>query len=191
MSTHAVTRRRRGVTTIVALAALTTAAGTAAQAYAQPGSIDARMVRTEAQRATAAETLESPRSASPAGGHALGGFNVQGWPVVVEVSGNAKRIQLAVTGLNMSCSSGARFPLQEGWQHLAVARNGRIHAARTIPAIPGSAVSITGGFHSFAAVMNRRQATIFGSWRLHLDFRAADGSTDHCDSGLVGFAARL
>jgi hypothetical protein len=149
------------------------------------------MVRSEAQLATATETVASPRSASPAGGHALGGFNIQGWPVVVEVSGNAKRIQLAVTGLNLSCSSGAQFPVQEFWQRLAVARNGRIQVSRTIPAASGSRVSITGGFHSFAAVMNRRQATMFGAWRLHLDFRSADGSADRCDSGLVGFAARL
>jgi hypothetical protein len=191
MSTHAVTRKHRGVTTIVAVAALSAAAGGAAQADARPGSTGAKMVRSEAQLATATETLASPRSASPAGGHALGGFNVQGWPVVVEVSGNTKRIQLALTGLNMSCSSGARFPVQEFWQRLAVARNGRIHVARTIPATSGSDVSITGGSHSFAAVMNRRQATIFGAWRLHLDFRTADGKADHCDSGLVGFAARL
>jgi hypothetical protein len=146
-------------------------------------------MRDEAQLATT--TQMAPRSASPAGGRALGGFNVQGWPVVLEISGNAKRIQLAATGLNMSCSSGARFPIEAGWQRLAMARDGRIQAARTIPPDSGSAVSISGGSRSFAAVLNRRQATIFGAWRLHLEFRSVDGRTDHCDSGLVGFAARL
>ena len=61
MSTHAVTHKRRGVSTIVAVAALTTAGGAAAQANARPGSIDARMVRSEAQLTAAAQTAAALR----------------------------------------------------------------------------------------------------------------------------------
>jgi hypothetical protein len=189
MSTHAFTRSRRGLTAVIAIAALTAAAGAAAEA--QPRGPDAATIRDEAQLATATQSIVSPRAATPAAGRALGGFNVQGWPIVLEVSGNAKRIQLTVTGLNMTCTSGARFPVQAFWQRLTVARNGRVRAARPMLPVPGSPVSITGGSDSFAGLLNRRQATIFGAWRLHVDYGLPHGQSDHCDSGLVGFAARL
>jgi hypothetical protein len=182
--------KRRGITAVIAVAAVTAAAGAAAQA--EPGGPDARTIQAEAQLAQrVAQLAASPRSATAAGGHALGGFTVQGWPVVLEISGNAKRVELTVAGLTMRCSSGARFGVAAYWQQLSVARNGRVRAARTIPPGAASQVSVTGGSRSFDALLNRRRATIFGAWRLHVDYRFADGSADHCDSGLVGFAARL
>ena len=179
--------KRRGITAVIAVTAVTAAA-----AQAQPGAPDARVIQDEAQLAkVAAQIAASPRSATPAGGHALGGFDVQGWPVVLEVSGNAKRIELAAAGLTMSCTSGSHFGVAVYWQQLSVARDGRVRAAKSIPPMAGPQVSVTGGSRSFDALLNRRQATIFGAWRLHVDYRLADGRTDHCDSGLVGFAARL
>jgi len=130
-------------------------------------------------------------AAVPASGEVLGGFTSQGWPVVVEISKDAKRINTIGIGLDMSCTSGQQAGLRDGWVRLPVGPRGKVHATLTIPASPGSSVSLTGGSDSLTGTLNRRRLTFSGVWELILMFKDSTGHVDKCDSGRVTFAARL
>lgn len=130
-------------------------------------------------------------AAASGAGPMLGGFTAQGWPAVVQLSKDKRRLTVAEVGLLMTCTSGAELALDPYVMRVPVARNGRFHVSGTIPATSGNPVSITGGSESFSGSLNRLRSTLSGTWQLHLDFQATDGSSDHCDSGPVKLAARL
>jgi hypothetical protein len=121
----------------------------------------------------------------------LGGLTQRGWPVVLSISRDTRRLNAAVIALDMSCTSGGSFTARDAFGNLAIHRNGRVHVARSILPIAGSTVSITGGSHALNGTLNRRRMTFSGWWHLHVDFQTSSGQTDHCDSGRVNFAATL
>jgi hypothetical protein len=119
---------------------------------------------------------------------ALGGFTSQRWPVVLEVARGARRIPVAATGLDLTCSSGEQFPVEDAFGQLAVDKSGRVDEADMIPP-QGS--DFLGGSHSLTGHLDRRRATFQGVWQLQLMFKAPDGSTDTCRSGAVALFATL
>ena len=127
----------------------------------------------------------------PKPGAALGGFTQQGWPIVLEIGRGAKQIIVAATGLDLVCSSNDEFAIHDGFAHVAVAKNGTIHATEQIPARVGQTVSLTGGSHTLTGRLNRRRSTFRGVWTMQLTFQLADGSTDRCGSGPVPVFATL
>jgi hypothetical protein len=177
--------RRQPLPAIVAIAV----AGLAMTA----SSVTARSVRSSSSaEAALASAAGGARTASAsAAGPMLGGFTNQGWPVVIELSSDKRRIIVAEAGLEMSCTSGAQFAVDPYLARIPIARNGRFSASATIPPSPGNPVSLTGGSESFSGRLNRARTGLTGTWRLHLDFAATDGSTDHCDTGRVPLSARL
>src|SRR5262249_34365808 len=128
---------------------------------------------------------------SPRGAVALGGFTSQGWPIVLELGRGGKSVNVAATGLDMSCTSGDQFSIEDGWQLLDVAKNGRVHVSEQIPPGQGQAASLTGGSHSLTGRFDRHRSMFRGTWRLQLNFKAADGTTDQCQSGQVRLIATL
>jgi hypothetical protein len=122
---------------------------------------------------------------------ALGGFTSQGWPVVLEVARGGRLVAVAATGLELTCSSGQRFPIEDGWSLLDVGPNGAVRVADQIPPSSGQTVSLTGGSHSLTGRLNRDRSTFRGVWRLHLTFKTADGQIDQCRSGRVVVTAKL
>jgi hypothetical protein len=126
------------------------------------------------------------------GAPVLGGISSRGWPISLVISPNGKRIEIVVMGLGMTCSSGGSFAVSTGFRNVPIRANGNVHARKTIPPFnDGSGVSITGGFRSISAHLNRKRWTFAGVWREHVDFATSSGQTDHCDSGNVSFFARL
>jgi hypothetical protein len=121
----------------------------------------------------------------------FGGLTSQGWPVVAYIARSGKRLELAVIGLDMSCTSGSRFPLDDGVENLRIRANGTVHHFSAVPPTAGSSVSITGGSDSFTGKLNRERLTFTGKWQLHLNFATSNGQTDQCDSGPVTFKTRL
>jgi hypothetical protein len=185
MSEHGPNRKwrflRRGLAVLLAVMA-TTVSAVWARSPADHASVLAR----------AATAGASPRAiALPVPGDVLGGFTSQGWPVVLEISGNGKRVAVVATGLFMSCTSGVGFPVEDAWPLLPISAKGKVHAAITIPSFAGSSVSITGGSRSFAGRFNRARSIFWGQWRLHLNYKFSNGQTDQCDSGRVTFTATL
>ena len=121
----------------------------------------------------------------------LGGFTPQHWPVVFFVTANGTRLRVAAIGLTMSCTSGASFGAMSAVVNLRIGTNGTVSANSVIPPSAGATVSLTGGSSSFRAKLNRKLATIAGTWDLQENFAFPDGQTDHCDSGQVRFFAAI
>jgi hypothetical protein len=131
-------------------------------------------------------------TAGPSAGNVLGGITSQGWPVVVEISKNGKRIDQVAIGLNMSCTSGIKYGFDDGWNRLPFGPHGKIHASAVIPPSPApSGESFTGGSDSLTGTLNRQKSTFSGVWDLILTFKDSTGHADKCDSGRVTFSARL
>jgi hypothetical protein len=121
-------------------------------------------------------------------GVTLGGFTSQGWPFVLELSRSGKLTIEAATGLDMTCTSGAQFAVEDAWQLLGIAKNGMVRTTQQIP--PAGAI-LTGGSHSLTGRFDRKRLTFRGAWSLQLNFKFADGTTDTCQSGTVKLIARL
>jgi hypothetical protein len=119
----------------------------------------------------------------------LGGFTSQGWPVVADITTDGKVLEVSATGLHMSCTSGVAFNAEDAWGPLSIGARGAIHGRISVLPQAGSTVTLTGGSDTFTAKLNRARLTLAGVWHLHLNFRAADGQTDQCDSGRVTFRA--
>ncbi len=173
-------RRPRRVVALVLVAMAAVASTASARSLSDPRSLQATF-------ATAERSADA--AAVPAVGQVLGGFTSQGWPVVVVFAKQRKKIAVIATGLDMSCTSGERLPLEDGWERLPISANGRIHAAATIP--PESTIFLTGGSHSLTGRLNPQRSVFSGVWRLHLTFKTATGQSDQCDSGRVTFTALL
>jgi hypothetical protein len=160
-----------------------------------PGAARAQPVSWVSQAHDAAVATDISAHASSQGvlksGMVLGGFTSQAWPVVFELAHGGRLVILGATGLNLTCTSGDQFPVEDGWQLLTVAKNGRVNAAEQIPAQQGQGDTLTGGSHSLSGRFNRKRSTFRGTWRMQLNFMNTDGSTDMCQSGPVTFSLTL
>jgi hypothetical protein len=131
-------------------------------------------------------------TATTNGAPVLGGLTSLGWPVVLEVSPNGKRIQFAVIGLDMNCTSGGSFSVMSSARSLPIRANGTVRRTESLPPFnDGSGTSIMGGSRSISGRLNRKRWSFSGVWHEHVDFAMSNGQTDHCDSGTVAFTARL
>jgi hypothetical protein len=119
---------------------------------------------------------------------ALGGFTSQGWPVVFELGRGRKLVTLVAAGFDLTCTSGNQFSVEDGWQLLDIAKNGKLH---TTEQIPPAGDTLTGGSHSLTGRFDRQRSTFRGVWSLQLNFKFADGTTDQCQSGKVKLIATL
>jgi hypothetical protein len=156
-----------------------------------PGAARAHEVTWRSRAHGAALVTDISTHASSQGvlksGMVLGGFTSQGWPVVFELTHNRRLVILGATGLDLTCTSGDQFPVEDGWQLLTVAKNGRVNASEQIPAQG----ILTGGSHSLTGRFNRQRSTFRGTWRMQLNFKNTDGSADTCQSGPVTFSLTL
>jgi hypothetical protein len=134
--------------------------------------------------------LRPELTATTNGAPVLGGLTSGGWPVVLEVSSNGKRIRFADIGLDMNCSSGGSFSTMDFATMLAIRPNGTVHRTAALPSFTDpSGTSITGS-RSISGRLNRKRWTFSGVWHLHLSFAMSHGQTDQCDSGTIPFVAR-
>jgi hypothetical protein len=127
----------------------------------------------------------------PSSARVLGGFTSQGWPIVVLMSKSGKKIAVIGAGLAMSCRSGLRYPVNDGWVHVPIGANGRVKATTSFTPSPGNPNSLTGGTDSLSAKFNRTRTSLAGVWRMHLNYSSSTGRADACDSGAVTFTAVL
>lgn len=184
MSTHEYRRgiRRAGLLLGAAFVAITIAGLVAANAQALTWGGAA--TRVPNANITARTASQSPAK----GAVALGGFTSQGWPVVFELGRGGKLVTLVGAGFDLTCSSGDQFSVEDGWQLLGIARNGKLN---TTEQIPPAGDTLTGGSHSLTGRFDRQRSTFRGVWSLQLNFKFADGTTDQCQSGKVKLIATL
>jgi hypothetical protein len=122
----------------------------------------------------------------PAAGRTLGGITSQGWPVVIKVSKNSRKITAVRLGLDLHCTSGLDLPFGDGFVRLPVTPTGKVKATAIITA----SSPVTGGTDALSGRLNRSAGTFTGVWDLHLNF-SDNGQSDSCDSGRVTFTAVL
>jgi hypothetical protein len=185
MSVQSSTRNRRRV--LRGLAVVVVVTGTTVSTVSARGSSD----QASLEARTAAAGASAQAVSVPAVGQILGGFTSQGWPVVIKLSKNHKRIADVRIGLRFNCTSGIRFAGEDGRQDLPISASGRVRSAEMIPPSPGSSASLTGGMTSFSGKLDRKHSTFSGVWQLRLTFSMSNGQTDQCDTGRVTFAAAL
>lgn len=157
-----------------------------------PGASKAQDVSWTAHTRAASVPTGMPAHADALGvirsGVTLGGLTSQGWPFVLELSRTGKLVIVAATGLDMTCTSGDQFAVEDGWQLLGIAKNGLVHTTQQIPPAAGT---LTGGSHFLTGRFDRKRLTFRGVWSLQLNFKFADGTTDQCQSGSVKLLAAL
>lgn len=131
-------------------------------------------------------------TATTNGSPVLGGLTSKGWPIVLRIAANGKRLRGAAVGLDMRCASGASFALEDVVVGLKIKRNGRVDSSVALPPVnAGGGVTFTGGSRQFHARIDRRRWTASGSWRLRFDVAMSSGRRDSCDSGNVKWGAQL
>jgi hypothetical protein len=168
----------------VIFAVVWTVAAAAALASEPTKRIPARVTfMTAATRSHASDALGR--------GTILGGFTSQGWPIVIKLSSDHRRIARVGIGLDMRCASGSQFALRDGAGPVPIGAGRKVHMAATISPTSGSSVSIVGGSDVFAGTLAPGRTAFSGVWDLRLAFATADGHTDTCDSGRVTFAATV
>jgi hypothetical protein len=94
---------------------------------------------------------------------------------------------LVAVGLDLTCTSGNQFSIEDGWQLLDIAKNGKLHSTEQIPAVG----DLTSGSHTLTGRFDRQRSTFRGVWSLQLNYQFADGTTDQCQSGKVKLIATL
>jgi hypothetical protein len=172
MVMHAKRRRR-----FVRLALVGALAGTAA-------------VSVPVAATASSHLVGAPAGSAAAKGVVYGGMTAQGWPVVIEVSKDRRRVAQATAGLHLTCADGAFGRLADTYQGLTVqrrkfrARFGPTHVRQNDGTISDYTGSISGTF-------NRARSKVSGRWRLQITDHDDTGGVVHtCDSGSVRWNAK-
>jgi hypothetical protein len=150
--------------------------------------------RQKQLEAATAAAAKSPPAVLPASGRTLGGFTSQHLPVVLQISTQDKRLNLAGSALNLTCTSGTQFVIPDGWVKLPISKKGIVNGSYRIPASPppaGGTIGIIGGTDTFSGKLNAKKATFSGTWELKIEYSMPNNQTDQCDSGHVTFEAVL
>jgi hypothetical protein len=119
----------------------------------------------------------------------LAGFTSQQYPAFFKVAAGGRVLTRGAIALEMTCTSGAQFVLQDGFGPVRISPSGGFHAAVSIPATAGSSGVTYSGMDSVTARLGRRRTHVSGTWELKVNYSYTNGMSDRCDSGPVRFTA--
>ena len=120
----------------------------------------------------------------------FGGLTPQGWPVVVEVSRDRRKVVRTAIGLPVRCDSGGSGYYSDQYRGLQL-RKGRFHAS-----FSGDRLNHDDGTYdvfqgSVKGSTNASRTAMSGTWQLKLvAYDASGAETDRCDSGVVKWRAK-
>jgi hypothetical protein len=176
-------RRRAAVLIVFVLIAVGVFVSTVS-AQPQAGQVRATHVRSASPAALAAVAIRAHRSvAVKPSGKMLGGFTKRGWPVLVQLSPNGKKLANVGTGFDMTCApSGNTFSTSDGWSGLKIGPHGAVRVSFTYT--PNQ--SLLGGTDTLTGHYDSKHQTFTGTWELHLNYNL-NGALDQCDSDPVTF----
>lgn len=129
------------------------------------------------------------RDASAAPGITLAGLTSQNYPTFFKVSGNGRTLTVGAIALDMRCTSGAEFVLEDAFVKVRIARSGKLHAGFSVPPTAGANGETYMGTDSMTAHLGRAHSQLSGVWRLAINYSFTNGMSDRCDSGPVRFTA--
>lgn len=118
-----------------------------------------------------------------------GGFNSQGYPAVVKVSADGRRVDYISTLADLACSDGGSTFGADFWGkgQIPLSASGRFSLGVSNLAETYSDGSPFYETTSLSALINRAGRTVKGKWRIRWDTPQPDGSTVSCDSGQLSF----
>jgi hypothetical protein len=140
-------------------------------------------------RAMGAATMATARDASAASGITLAGLTSQNYPTFFKVSANGRSLAVGAIALDMTCTSGAEFVLEDAVVRTRIARGGALHVGFALPPTAGSNGATYTATDSLRAHLNGKHSQLTGVWQLQVDYSFTNGMSDRCDSGPVRFAA--
>jgi hypothetical protein len=144
---------------------------------------------TTAPQPHAAVRILAAQDAPNAASVVLAGFTSQQYPTFFKFSGNARTLTIGAIALEMTCTSGAQFVLEDAFGPVHISPNGRLHATTSIPPTAGSSGATYSGSDSLTARLNHRHTDVSGTWDLQVNYSFTNGMSDQCDSGPVRFTA--
>jgi hypothetical protein len=126
-----------------------------------------------------------------AAGVVYGGRTSQGWPVVIELTKNRRRLVQAVAGLTLNCTSGGVVNLADRYLAGPLGKQGRFRGSFG-PDTDRNADGTTSDFEgSISGDLNRARSKVSGRWHYRItDYDTAGNVTDTCDSGSVRWTAK-
>jgi hypothetical protein len=119
----------------------------------------------------------------------LAGFTSQQFPVFFKLGGDGRTLTLAGIALNMTCTSGEQFVLEDGFARVPISARGKLHGSFAEPPTSGSSGATVSATDSLIAHLNRSRTQLSGTWQLSAHYAFTDGTSDDCSSGPVRFTA--
>ena len=124
-------------------------------------------------------------------GVVYGGRTGQGWPVMIELTKNRRRVVQAVIGLRLTCTSDTFVNLPDRYVNMTVNRRRKFSASFGPDTQRNSDGTTTDFQGSISGGLNRARSKISGRWQFTLtEFDAAGAVTDTCDAGGVRWTAK-
>jgi hypothetical protein len=152
----------------------------------QAGSADAATI---ASAPDGAARILAAQDAPVAPGVVLAGFTSQQYPTFFKVSGDGRTLGVGAIALQMTCTSGMQFVLEDAFGPVRIGPNGGLHAGVSIPPTAGSSGETFSGTDTLIARLGHRHTRVSGTWHLKLSYTFTNGMSDECDSGPVRFMA--
>jgi hypothetical protein len=119
-------------------------------------------------------------------GVVFGGRTAQSWPIVIEVSKDARQVVRADVGLRLQCTSGDFTNQSDNYRKLPLSTTGRFSASFAQNGIDvgnGQKADFAG---SMKGKLNARRTSGTGTWSLKFVVHDGTGAVvDTCDSGVV------
>jgi hypothetical protein len=109
--------------------------------------------------------------------------------VVLPVSKNGRRLAVAAVGLDMTCTSGIRYSIEDDYSGVPIGVNSRFSASYALPPTTVTGNVVVGGSGAMTGRLDRRHTTLSGVWHIHQTFIPPNVQRDECDSGQVKFTA--
>ncbi len=141
--------------------------------------------------ADAAVSPADARTAAATVGNTYGGVTSQGYPVVVDMTSNRRKLVRAMAAIELPCTSGATAFLPDEYTALPVTRKGKFGTAFgpvTVRNDDGTTSDVQG---RLSGRLTSAKTRLAGTWELEwTDHDAAGAVTDTCDSGVVRWSAK-
>lgn len=139
----------------------------------------------------AVQPADARTTAAAKAGNTYGGVTSQGYPVVVDMTSNRRKLVRAMAAMELPCTSGATAFLPDEYTGLPVTKKGKFGTAfgpLTVRNDDGTTTDIEG---RISGKLNAAKTKIAGGWQLSLTDRDAAGAvTDTCVSGSVTWKAK-
>jgi hypothetical protein len=126
-----------------------------------------------------------------AAGHVVGGVTTQGWPIVIEVDRNGRRVVRVVVGMDLKCTSAGQDSFPYRFEKLRIADSGRFSTAfppQTQRLQDGTTRDYSGGI---SGRFNTASTGASGSWHFKESFYDATGAvSDTCQAADIRWSAK-